>query len=254
MLLITIFFVSVLGVLGFATYVSLKTSFALPRMTKTGEYVSFTMLGILLLAALSTLISFKNSKRVPLAIPAYEVVDVMQMENPPEIIKEMNGGGQENDPNQGEMQGDGGMKVVNENTVPKIGNENSDTSQSALPDTFDVGNPGALDGDGDAVFTSVEVMPGFQGGEAGLRGYLMACPYPEQARNGKIEGTVYVSFIITKEGKVKDVKVVLGAHKWLNESAVKHIQKMPKWTPGKNGGKAVNVLYVVPIEFKLSKD
>lgn len=254
MLLITVFLVSVLGILGFATYVSLKTSFALPRITKTGEYVSFTMLVILLLVALSTLISFKNTKRVPLAIPDYEVVDVMQMENPPEIIKEMNGGGQESDPNQGEMQGDEGMTVVNENTVPKIGDENLDTSENALPDTFDVGDPGALDGDGEAVFTTVDVMPGFQSGEAGLRAYLMSCAYPEQARNAKIEGTVYVSFIITKEGKVKDVKVVLGAHKWLNESAIKHIQKMPKWTPGKNGGKPVNVQYVVPIEFKLSKD
>lgn len=103
----------------------------------------------------------------------------------------------------------------------------------------------------DQVFTVVEQMPEFPGGELALRKYLATCPYPPIARENDIEGTAYIGFEIDKSGNVTNVQVKKGPDKILNEAAIEHVKKMPSWKPGKQNGKEVRVSFIVPIKFTL---
>ncbi|MDQ3192232.1 MAG: energy transducer TonB [Bacteroidota bacterium] len=101
------------------------------------------------------------------------------------------------------------------------------------------------------IFTIVENMPSFPGGEEALFKYLgNEVKYPQMAKDAGIQGTVYVTFVIGADGKVKDVKVLRGV-KGLDEEAIRVVQKMPAWSPGKQRGKAVSVQYNLPIKFKI---
>jgi TonB family protein len=75
--------------------------------------------------------------------------------------------------------------------------------------------------------------------------------YPEKAKEEKIDGKVYVSFVVNKKGKVTQVKIEKGPDESLNKEALRVINKMPDWTPGKHEGKNVNVKVNLPIAFKL---
>ncbi|MDQ3192233.1 MAG: energy transducer TonB [Bacteroidota bacterium] len=74
--------------------------------------------------------------------------------------------------------------------------------------------------------------------------------YPQMAKDAGIQGTVYVTFVIGSDGKVTDVKVLRGV-KGLDDEAIRVVQKMPAWSPGKQRGKAVSVQYNLPIRFVL---
>lgn len=103
------------------------------------------------------------------------------------------------------------------------------------------------------IFKIVEDMPEFPGGQTALLKYLAGITYPPIARENDIEGTVYIQFIIDKTGNVMDVSIARSSSdKILDEAALRHVKKMPKWSPGKQRGKPVKVQFVVPIRFKLS--
>lgn len=120
--------------------------------------------------------------------------------------------------------------------------------------------PGDGDGAGsvveetrEQVFTIVEVMPEFSGGEAALAKYLQKnIVYPERAKTMGIEGKVYVSFVIDQFGNVNDVKILRGIGGGCDDEALRVVKKMPRWNPGKQGGRPVKVQFNLPIEFKLS--
>jgi len=67
-----------------------------------------------------------------------------------------------------------------------------------------------------------------------------------------IQGRVAVSFIVEKDGSISDVKPILSVHPLLNKEAVRVVESMPKWTPGKQNGKPVRVRFNVPVMFKLN--
>jgi protein TonB len=101
-------------------------------------------------------------------------------------------------------------------------------------------------------FTIVEQMPEFPGGEKALLTYLRDnIRYPAMAKENDIEGTVYVQFVIERDGSVSGAKVAKGADRMLNEEALRVVSAMPKWKPGKQRGQEVRVQYVVPIKFIL---
>ena len=105
----------------------------------------------------------------------------------------------------------------------------------------------------DMVFDVVEVMPQFPGGQIAMLQYLMKnIKYPEQAMKEGIQGRVAVRFIVEKDGSISDVKPVLSVHPLLNKEAVRVVESMPKWTPGKQNGKPVRVRFNVPVMFKLN--
>ena len=103
------------------------------------------------------------------------------------------------------------------------------------------------------IFDIVEEMPEFIGGVEKLYEYLGSnIKYPEQAKDFSIQGKVFVQFVVWKDGTIKDVKVVKGAHKLLDKEALRVINKMPNWKPGKQRGKNVNAKFTLPIKFRIS--
>lgn len=102
------------------------------------------------------------------------------------------------------------------------------------------------------VFFIVEQMPEFPGGDVELRKYLgSAVKYPAIAQENGIQGRVYVQFVVATDGSVTQVKVARGVDPNLDKEAIRVVKSMPKWTPGKQRGKAVKVSYTVPINFVL---
>ena len=102
------------------------------------------------------------------------------------------------------------------------------------------------------IFTIVEEMPSFPGGEAAMMKYLAnSIKYPAIAKDANIQGTVYVTFVVNEKGEVKDVKVLRSIGGGTDEEAIRVVQNMPKWKPGKQRGKPVKVQYNLPIRFTL---
>jgi len=102
------------------------------------------------------------------------------------------------------------------------------------------------------IFTFVEEYPEFPGGDKALMEYVVnTIKYPEVARTSGITGTVYVQFVVEKDGSISDAKVVRGIGGGCDEEAVRVVKSMPKWKPGKQRGQPVRVYFTLPIEFKL---
>ncbi|MCF6356730.1 MAG: TonB family protein, partial [Draconibacterium sp.] len=94
-------------------------------------------------------------------------------------------------------------------------------------------------------------MPQFPGGELALRNFIAEnIQYPETALEKGIQGKVYVSFIINTKGKVTDAKISRGVDPSLNKEALRVINLLPLWKPGKQRGEFVDVTYTVPVSFK----
>ena len=110
-----------------------------------------------------------------------------------------------------------------------------------------------LDGKGEDVFTVVEDMPVFPGGQKALISYLAEnIKYPAEAKKDKITGKVFVSFVVEKDGSIGDTKILRGIGHGCDKEALRVIEGMPNWTPGKQKGKAVRVAYNIPIKFALN--
>lgn len=102
------------------------------------------------------------------------------------------------------------------------------------------------------VFTAVEQMPQFPGGDAELMKFLSKnIKYPTMAMENNIQGRVIVQFVVTKTGAIGEVKVVRSVDRDLDREAVRVCKSLPKFTPGKMNGQAVNVWYTLPVSFKL---
>lgn len=102
------------------------------------------------------------------------------------------------------------------------------------------------------VFTAVEQMPQFPGGDAELMKHIQKnLKYPPVAMENNIQGRVVVQFVVTKTGKVGEVKVVRGKDPDLDKEAVRVVKTLPDFIPGKMNGQAVNVWYTLPITFIL---
>ncbi len=102
----------------------------------------------------------------------------------------------------------------------------------------------------DEVYDKVEVMPEFKGGMDGLIKYMVDnVKYPKET---KVEGKVFISFIIDEKGKVIDAEVLKSVNVLLDKEALRVVKAMPNWNPGKDKGKNVKVKMTLPISFQLS--
>lgn len=105
------------------------------------------------------------------------------------------------------------------------------------------------------VYTAVEEAPSYPGGEEARIKFLVDnIKYPENAKKKGIQGVVFVTFIVEADGTITNVKVLRGIDKECDEEAVRVVNMMPKWNPGKQRGKHVTVQFNMPIKFVLSKD
>jgi protein TonB len=102
------------------------------------------------------------------------------------------------------------------------------------------------------IFTAVEQMPQFPGGEGELLKYISThIKYPTMAAENNIQGRVVVKFVVQKDGKVGEVVVLRGQDPDLDKEAVRVVKTLPNFIPGKMNGQAVSVWYTLPINFKL---
>jgi protein TonB len=99
----------------------------------------------------------------------------------------------------------------------------------------------------------VEEMPEFPGGMDALQPYLKReVRYPESARQLGVSGVVLVEFVVEKDGSISNVKVLVPVYPELDAEAVRVIKGFPKWKPGRQMGKAVRVLFQIPIRFTIN--
>ncbi|MDE7155796.1 MAG: energy transducer TonB [Muribaculaceae bacterium] len=106
--------------------------------------------------------------------------------------------------------------------------------------------------DDNQVFQSVEQMPQFPGGEAALLKWIGDhLRYPTMAAENNIQGRVVVSFVVTKTGKIGEVKILRARDPDLDKEAIRVVKSLPDFIPGKMNGQAVNVWYNLPVNFKL---
>ena len=102
------------------------------------------------------------------------------------------------------------------------------------------------------VYDVVEVMPQYPGGQIAMLKYIMEnIKYPKQAMKEGIQGRVTVSFIVEKDGRVSNVRLLRSVQSALDKEAIRVVKSMPKWTPGKQNGKPVRVRFNLPVMFKL---
>jgi periplasmic protein TonB len=102
------------------------------------------------------------------------------------------------------------------------------------------------------IFYHVEEMPRFPGGDSNLFSYLAQnIRYPGTALEAGIHGVVMLSFVVGREGEITQVQVMKGIGGGCDEEAIRVVQGMPKWNPGKQRGKPVPVRYSIPVRFTL---
>lgn len=102
------------------------------------------------------------------------------------------------------------------------------------------------------IYTTVEKMPTFPGGEFKMYEFLaMNIRYPQRARQDGYSGTVYVRFIVEPDGTITNIEVAKGVGGGCSEEAVRVVKMMPKWIPGEAFGKKVRVTYTLPVNFRL---
>ncbi|PVY39282.1 energy transducer TonB [Pontibacter virosus] len=116
------------------------------------------------------------------------------------------------------------------------------------------GSTGTGSSESSNVFDYAEEMPSFEGGEAALMRHISKkIRYPRQAVTEQIEGMVIVSFVVNRYGKVTDATILKGLGFGTDEEALRVIQSLPDWSPGKQNGKPVAVRYTLPIRFNLQR-
>ena len=104
----------------------------------------------------------------------------------------------------------------------------------------------------EVIYEAVEQMPGFPGGDAELMKYIRDnLKYPVIAQEMGIQGRVILRFVVSKTGEVGDIKVLRSVDPNLDKEAIRVVQSMPRWIPGKQNGNAVPVYFTLPVSFKL---
>ena len=148
------------------------------------------------------------------------------------------------------------IKVVEQDDIVTMEGEVDQDMTPDIQDTKSVEIPNAMvvDAKEDA-FDVVEEMPEFPGGPKALMDYLMEnVKYPKTAFDADIQGRVIAQFVVDKEGSVRDAHVVKFVDPALDAEALRVINNMPKWRPGRQNGKVVNVKYTIPVNFNLQGD
>ena len=145
-----------------------------------------------------------------------------------------------------------GADLIQAQSNNSSGQKGEDDTQKKVVVSDKKGSDEQQDKKGGEVFNVVEEMPEFPGGMDALKKYITEhLVYPKEAEKKGIQGKVYVSYVISDQGKVKDVKIERGVDPLLDNEAIRVIKNMPEWKPGKQRGKNVNVRFTIPVYFAL---
>lgn len=105
------------------------------------------------------------------------------------------------------------------------------------------------------IFTVVETQPQFPGGEDSLYNFIYSnLRYPQSAMRYKLEGRVFITFVVEKDGSITNVRILRDIGGGCGQEAKRVVEMMPKWIPGKQNGKTVRVQYNLPVTFKLNEE
>ena len=108
--------------------------------------------------------------------------------------------------------------------------------------------------DENEIFPNPEQQPSFPGGDAARMKFLQQnIKYPQWARESGIQGPVYITFVVEPDGSISSVEILRGIGGGCDEEAIRVIESMPKWNPGKQWGRAVRVQFNMPIKFTLRR-
>ncbi|MDJ1466376.1 energy transducer TonB [Cytophagaceae bacterium DM2B3-1] len=122
-------------------------------------------------------------------------------------------------------------------------NENTNTGVGELIDNPD-----------NKIFTAVEQMPEFPGGREEMNKFLSKnLRFPASAQQKGVSGVVYISFVVSNTGAVSDIKVLKGIDEACDKEAVRVVEKMPNWKPGRQNGRNVTVRYSLPLRFAITQ-
>lgn len=149
--------------------------------------------------------------------------------------------------------GQAANNVEPQDTIGKCVKQQNDIAP-VIPDDIVVGMVEPYPYPDTEPYQIVEVMPEFKGGIDSLTSFIkLNLEYPEWERENKIEGKVFVSFVVDKSGKIKDAKILktVQGSKNFDKEVLRVISKMPDWTAGQQDGKNVDVQFSLPINFKL---
>lgn len=153
-------------------------------------------------------------------------------EKDPPTVKEL----EVKDPGQKDQKGDPNADIRIDEAVG-----NSDVKQKVVEESNEP-----------VSFAAVEVLPKFPGGDAAFGKYLeKTLRYPTVAKENNLQGRVTVSFVVEKNGKLTDIKVLRDIGGGTGEEAIRVLSKSPAWSPGIQNGKPVRVAYTMPINFTL---
>jgi TonB family protein len=147
-----------------------------------------------------------------------------------------------------------------ENAINKYGDKGKNgvieiKLKTSLPPPLSGGDVTQKNTKEEEVFVVVEEMPEFPGGVNALRQFLArTMKYPLSAQEKGIQGTVFISFVVSKDGSVSNAKVARGIDPSLDKEAVRVVESMPDWKPGKQRGMNVDVSFTIPIEFVLQSN
>ena len=143
-------------------------------------------------------------------------------------------------------------------TKADVGTENKEGNEDAAPSIDE--NPSELDiveapkqvEEKTYEMFDIQKPPSFPGGDGELLKYLASnIKYPPLARENNIQGSVVLTFVVSKDGGVRDVNIVKDIGGGCGKEAVRVVQSMPKWIPGEANGNAVKVRFTLPVRFKL---
>lgn len=130
--------------------------------------------------------------------------------------------------------------------------DNEDISIEVLDINAETGPSEEEEAEGNQIFTVVEQNPSFPGGEAELMKFIRkTLKYPPFAAENGIQGRVTLSFVVERDGSIANVEVMRSPADELSKEAIRVVNAMPKWSPGKQRGKPVRVKFVLPITFRL---
>ena len=105
----------------------------------------------------------------------------------------------------------------------------------------------------DKPFDVVEQMPEFPGGKEALMKFISEnVKYPKEAEEKGLQGRVVVRYVIEKDGSISEVEIAKSVNEYLDAEAIRVVNAMPKWKPGKQNGKPVRVKFTLPVTFRLS--
>ncbi|HOY38368.1 MAG: energy transducer TonB [Bacteroidales bacterium] len=225
-----------------------------PKADLERQKMMFLQIGLVAaLAVMLVAFEWKDSEKALSTLGNLAVEDVME--------EDVENTFREEKPPEPEPEPEPQQTVVEElNIVDNDVDVEDDFDFNSESDQNDKSNTSISDFSGDEVveepepisFAVVEEKPTFPGGDAELMGFIAKnTKYPEIAKENGIQGRVFVQFVIASDGSVTKVTLARGVDPYLDEEAIRVVKLLPKWTPGKQRGKAVPVTFVVPINFKL---